>query len=248
MSAFFLRRFWLIRNRLMTTLSILLLVPSLLTIVMVLGTKNIIVKSINGQPYELWVTSGIMMFLSAVLISPLIYRDFFDLRIHNKALVPMTLAPLRKSTIILGIQLSALVEVMIVIIVSLGLYNFIFPGTVSLRSAMIILAYCALFSILYSNIIILLSLCTERISVFMSALLTTLIVVLFSSELIVEYGFFPVSLINVFEYLPLSMVSVACRSILFINSFDFLNTFLPVVIIIFLVALNSMLLKRKMKQ
>ncbi len=232
----------------MTTLSILLLVPSLLTIVMVLGTKNIIVKSINGQPYELWVTSGIMMFLSAVLISPLIYRDFFDLRIHNKALVPMTLAPLRKSTIILGIQLSALVEVMIVIIVSLGLYNFIFPGTVSLRSAMIILAYCALFSILYSNIIILLSLCTERISVFMSALLTTLIVVLFSSELIVEYGFFPVSLINVFEYLPLSMVSVACRSILFINSFDFLNTFLPVVIIIFLVALNSMLLKRKMKQ
>ena len=248
MSAFFLRRFWLIRNRLMTTLSILLLVPSLLTIVMVLGTKNIIVKSINGQPYELWVASGIMMFLSAVLISPLIYRDFFDLRIHNKALVPMTLAPLRKSTIILGIQLSALVEVMIVIIVSLGLYNFIFPGTVSLRSAMIILAYCALFSILYSNIIILLSLCTERISVFMSALLTTLIVVLFSSELIVEYGFFPVSLINVFEYLPLSMVSVACRSILFINSFDFLNTFLPVVIIIFLVALNSMLLKRKMKQ
>lgn len=232
----------------MTTLSILLLVPSLLTIVMVLGTKNIIVKSINGQPYELWVASGIMMFLSAVLISPLIYRDFFDLRIHNKALVPMTLAPLRKSTIILGIQLSALVEVMIVIIVSLGLYNFIFPGTVSLRSAMIILAYCALFSILYSNIIILLSLCTERISVFMSALLTTLIVVLFSSELIVEYGFFPVSLINVFEYLPLSMVSVACRSILFINSFDFLNTFLPVVIIIFLVALNSMLLKRKMKQ
>ncbi len=232
----------------MTTLSILLLVPSVLTIVMVLGTKNIIVKSINGQPYELWVTSGIMMFLSAVLISPLIYRDFFDLRIHNKALVPMTLAPLRKSTIILGIQLSALVEVMIVIIVSLGLYNFIFPGTVSLRSAMIILAYCALFSILYSNIIILLSLCTERISVFMSALLTTLIVVLFSSELIVEYGFFPVSLINVFEYLPLSMVSVACRSILFINSFDFLNTFLPVVIIIFLVALNSMLLKRKMKQ
>ncbi len=232
----------------MTTLSILLLVPSVLTIVMVLGTKNIIVKSINGQPYELWVTSGIMMFLSAVLISPLIYRDFFDLRIHNKALVRMTLAPLRKSTIILGIQLSALVEVMIVIIVSLGLYNFIFPGTVSLRSAMIILAYCALFSILYSNIIILLSLCTERISVFMSALLTTLIVVLFSSELIVEYGFFPVSLINVFEYLPLSMVSVACRSILFINSFDFLNTFLPVVIIIFLVALNSMLLKRKMKQ
>lgn len=248
MSAFFLRRYWLIKNRIMTTLSILLLVPSVLTIVMVIGTKNIIIKSINGQPYELWVVSGIMMFLSAVLISPLIYRDFFDLRIHNKALVPMTLAPLRKSTIILGIQFSALVEVLTVIAVSLGIYSFIFPGTVDFGSALIILTYSALFSIVYSQIIILLSLCTERISVFMSALLTTLIVVLFTSEMIIEFGFFPSSMINVIQYFPLSMVSVACRSVLFINTFDPLNTFVPFMIIVLLVALNSILLKRKMKQ
>jgi len=215
---------------------------------MVLGTKNIIVKSINGLPYEVWVLPGIMMFLSATLISPLIYRDFFDLRIHHKALVPMTLAPLRKATIVLGIQLSALVEILIIISVSLGIYSFIFPGTVAIFSGMIILVYSAIFSIVFSQIIILLSLCTERISVFISALLTTLIVILFISELIIEFGFFPGSMINLIQYLPLSMVSVACRSILFLNTFDPLNTFIPVVFSSLLVVLNSLLLKRKMKQ
>ena len=115
MSAFIIRRWWLIRNRFFSFIALAFIVPSILSIVTVFGAKNIIVRSINGQPYEIWVLPGLMMFLAAVLITPLIYRDFFHLRIHSKALISMTLAPIRKSSIILGILVSALLEVLFII-------------------------------------------------------------------------------------------------------------------------------------
>ena len=128
MSAFIIRRWWLIRNRFISSIALALVVPSILSTVTVLGTKNIVIRSINGQPYEVWVLPGLMMFMGAILITPLIYRDFFDLRIHNKALIPMTLAPVRKSTIILGILISALFEVLAVMSIGLGIYNIILYG------------------------------------------------------------------------------------------------------------------------
>ncbi len=248
MSAFIIRRWWLIRNRLMSSIALAFIVPFILSIVTVFGTKNIIIQSINGQPYEVWVLPGLMMFMSAVLITPLIYRDFFDLRIHNKALIPMTLAPIRKSTIILGILFSALLEVIVIIIIGLGIYSIIFPQAVAIEQVGFIIMYSIIFALLYGNIIILLSLFTERISVFMSALLTTLISIMFACGLFIEFPFFPNSMSSVFQYLPLSMVSVACRSILFIGSFDTFNTLTPLAVTIILIVINSFLLKRKMKQ
>ena len=140
MSAFIIRRWWLIRNRLISSIALALVVPSILSTVTVLGTKNIVIRSINGQPYEVWVLPGLMMFMGAILITPLIYWDFFDLRIHNKALIPMTLAPVRKSTIILGILISALFEVLAVMSIGLGIYNIIFPQTVTIGHAFNILS------------------------------------------------------------------------------------------------------------
>ena len=248
MSAFIIRRWWLIRNRLMSSIALAFIIPFILSIVTVFGTKNIIIQSINGQPYEVWVLPGLMMFMSAVLITPLIYRDFFDLRIHNKALIPMTLAPIRKSTIILGILFSALLEVIVIIIIGLGIYSIIFPQAVAIEQVGFIIMYSIIFALLYGNIIILLSLFTERISVFMSALLTTLISIMFTCGLFIEFPFFPNSMSSVFQYFPLSMVSVACRSILFIGSFDTFNTLTPLAVTIILIVINSFLLKQKMKQ
>ncbi|HJM69557.1 MAG TPA: hypothetical protein QGF08_01595 [Candidatus Marinimicrobia bacterium] len=248
MSAFIIRRWWLIRNRFISSIALALVVPSILSTVTVLGTKNIVIRSINGQPYEVWVLPGLMMFMGAILITPLIYRDFFDLRIHNKALIPMTLAPVRKSTIILGILISALFEVLAVMSIGLGIYNIIFPQTVTISHSFNILSYAIIFVLLYGNIIILLSLLTERISVFISAILTTLITIMFACGVLIEFDFFPLTMSTVFQYFPLSMVSIACRSNMFIHTFDTFNTITPIVMTILLIIFNSYLLKRKMKQ
>ena len=60
--------------------------------------------------------------------------------------------------------------------------------------------------------------------------------------------FFPLTMSTVFQYFPLSMLSTACRSIIFINTFDMINTVTPIVITILLIVFNSFLLKQKMKQ
>ena len=130
----------------------------------------------------------------------------------------------------------------------MGVYSIIFPHTVMLDRAGYILLYSVIFALLYGNIIIMLSLFTERISVFMSALLTTLITIMFACGLFIEFDFFPLTMSTVFQYFPLSMLSTACRSIIFINTFDMINTVTPIVITILLIVFNSFLLKRKMKQ
>ena len=139
----------MIRNRLISTIAFALIIPSVITIVTVLGIKNVIIRSINGQPYEMWVMPGLFMFMAAILIIPLIYRDFFDLRIHHKVLIPMVLSPVRKSNIVLGILFSSLLEVIFILIIGLIIYSAIFPQTFSLSQGVWTIIYSILFAVLF---------------------------------------------------------------------------------------------------
>ncbi len=248
MRAFILRRWWLIRNRLIPTIAFALIIPSVLTIVTVLGMKNVIIRSINGQPYEMWVMPGLFMFMAAILIIPLIYRDFFDLRIHHKVLIPMVLSPVRKSNIVLGILFSSLLEVIFTLIIGLIIYSAIFPHTFDFSQGVLTIFYSILFAVLFGNIIILISLLTERISFFIYLLMIMLITVMFACGLFIEFDFYPVSMGNFLRYLPLSMVGIAGRTHLFQHSFDLFNTAIPVIMSVLLILLNGFVLKRKMGQ
>lgn len=248
MRAFILRRWWLIRNRLMSTIAFALIIPSVLTIITVMGIKNVIIRSINGQPYEMWVMPGLFMFMAAILVTPLIYRDFFDLRIHHKVLTPIVLSPLRKSNIVIGILFSSLLEVIFILIIGLIIYSSIFPHTVNFSQGILTLFYSIIFAVLFGNIIILISLMTERISFFIYTLMMLLITVMFGCGLFIELDFYPVSMGNVLRYLPLSMVGIAGRAHLFQHSFDLFNTAIPVIVSGLLIILNGFVLKRKMRQ
>ncbi|MCH7613337.1 MAG: hypothetical protein IIB95_10765 [Candidatus Marinimicrobia bacterium] len=248
MRAFILRRWWLIRNRLMSTIAFALIIPSVLTIITVMGIKNVIIRSINGQPYEMWVMPGLFMFMAAILVTPLIYRDFFDLRIHHKVLTPIVLSPLRKSNIVMGILFSSLLEVIFILIIGLIIYSSIFPHTVNFSQGILTLFYSIIFAVLFGNIIILISLMTERISFFIYTLMMLLITVMFGCGLFIELDFYPVSMGNVLRYLPLSMVGIAGRAHLFQHSFDLFNTAIPVIVSGLLIILNGFVLKRKMRQ
>jgi len=248
MKAFIVRRLWLIRNRLISTIAFALIIPGVLTIVTVLGIKNIYIRSIYGQPYELWVIPGLFMFLAAILITPSIYRDFFDLRIHQKVITPMVLSPLRKSTIILGILFSSLLEVIFILIIGLIIYSSIFPGTLNFVQGSLTIFYSIIFAVLFGNIIILVSLLTERISFFIYILMMMLITIMFACGLFIEFDFYPVSMGNALRYIPLSMVGIAGRTHLFQQSFDLFNTIIPILISVFFILLNGFVLKRKMGQ
>ena len=85
--ALFLRRYWLIRHRLMTTVSFIVLLPLLLHIAITMVMKNIVVESIDQVPYDVWVFPGIILLIASVSTFSLIYRDLFNLRIHNLSLI-----------------------------------------------------------------------------------------------------------------------------------------------------------------
>ncbi len=232
----------------MSTIAFALIIPSVLTIITVMGIKNVIIRSINGQPYEMWVMPGLFMFMAAILVTPLIYRDFFDLRIHHKVLTPIVLSPLRKSNIVMGILFSSLLEVIFILIIGLIIYSSIFPHTVNFSQGILTLFYSIIFAVLFGNIIILISLMTERISFFIYTLMMLLITVMFGCGLFIELDFYPVSMGNVLRYLPLSMVGIAGRAHLFQHSFDLFNTAIPVIVSGLLIILNGFVLKRKMRQ
>ncbi|MFQ6677201.1 MAG: hypothetical protein ACE5D0_02670 [Fidelibacterota bacterium] len=248
MKAFLIRRWWLIRNRIISAVTLALIIPSVLSIVTVLGIKNVIIRSVNGLPYELWVMPGLFMVMAAILITPLLYRDFFDLRIHHKVLTPMVLSPVRKSHIVLGILVSSLFEVVFTLIIGLIIYGSIFPNSVNLYQSVLVVCYSIIFAVLFGTIIILISLVTERISVFISIVLVLLIVSMFGGGLFIELEFYPVTLGNLFRYFPLTMVGIAGRSHLFQNSLSYFNTSIPIIISILLINLNGYVLKRKMRQ
>lgn len=248
MRAFLLRRWWLIRNRIISAVTLSLIIPSVLTIVTVLGIKNIIIRSINGLPYEIWVMPGLFMFMAAILITPLIYRDFFDLRIHHKVLIPMVSSPLRKSFIVVGILVSSLIEVVFTLIIGMIIYSSIFPHSVGFIHGLITIFYSLLFAVLFGTIVILISLLTERISVFVYTVLVVLIISMFACGLFIELEFYPVTLGNIFRYFPLTMVGIAGRSMILQNSMNYFNSIIPIITIVLLIYLNSIILKRKMRQ
>lgn len=248
MIAFIYRRYWLFKNRIITTLAMMLLLPLILTVAMIPGMKNLVGQNVTGIPYEQWAFPGVMLYYAAVLIAPLIYRDFFDLRVHQKVLIPISLSPLKKPAIILGIQTSVLIEVLILVFAGMIVYDLLYPGSVTIFSGFIVLIYCILFSYVFSSFIILLSLLIDRISVLVSATITTLVAILFTGQMILDYSNFPEALVAIIQYLPFSMVTRGCRSVLSEGRFDFFNTFIPVLFTTGLIILDSYILKKRFKQ
>ena len=91
--ALFIRRFWLIQHRLLSTLGFMTLLPLFLHIAITMVMKNIFIYSLDEIQYEIWVFPGIIILISILSTYSVIYRDLFNLRIHKKAFIPITLAP-----------------------------------------------------------------------------------------------------------------------------------------------------------
>jgi len=127
---FLQRRWWLFQNRILLTLAVALILPIFLYLGLSLILKNIIVRSVAEIPYQLWVIPGMMFLISMLALIPILYRDFFDLRIHKKTLLPMSLAPLSKPLLVTGILMAALLEALFYTI--LGFVIFVILSGISM--------------------------------------------------------------------------------------------------------------------
>jgi hypothetical protein len=235
-------------HRPMMTFSFMVILPLLLHISITMVMKNILVRSLDQIPYELWIFPGIILIIASMSTFSMIYRDLFDLRIHKKSFLPMTLAPYSKTQLILGFLITSIVETTVYVIVAMAVLTVFLPSPFDVSTYFIILIFTFLYTFIVGNIIITFSVVTDRISIYLSILITMFLIILFGTGILVEFEFYPKTISVILSNFPLSMFLSSLREIIFFNRIDWFQIFIPIIVAIGWTLVNGYLLKRKLNQ
>ena len=232
----------------MTTVSFMVMLPLLLHIGITMVMKNIVVQSIDQVPYDVWVFPGIILLIASVSTFSLIYRDLFDLRIHKKSFIPITLAPYGKTHLVIGFLVTSIIESLVYVIVAMGVLTVLLPEPLNWSAYFIVRLFTLLYTFLLGNLIITFSVLTDRISTYLSITISMFLFILFATGVLVEFDFYPKTIGTLLSYFPLSMILSDLRGILFFNRVEWGPIMIPVATALGWTWLNGYMLKRKLKQ
>ena len=246
--AFLLRRWWLFRQRIFSTITLVVVLPIIIHLALTLGIGNIILETITRFSYQKWLYPGLVFIVNTVVIIPIIYREFFDLRINSKTLITLSLTPLSKLQLIGLLLLTALIEATIFSMVAMIIFLYLMDLSLSMLDLLYILVSMNLFGLIVSNGLITISLLTDRINTIFIVTFIFFFFIIFSSELLFEFEFYPHRISAVLDNLPTSMVSNWCRSFMFNGYFDWTLFLTPLGIGLVWTIFNSVLLKRTLRQ
>ena len=248
MQAFLLRRWWLFRRRIFSTMTLVVVLPIIIHLALTLGLGNIMLETITRFSYQKWLYPGLVLIVYTIVIIPIIYREFFDLRVNSRTLITLSLTPLSKLQLIGLLLLTALTEATIFSIVAMTIFLYLMDLSLSILDLLYILVALNIFGLIVSNGLITISLLTDRINTFFIVTFIFFFFIIFSSELLFEFEFYPLSISAVLENLPTSMVSNWCRSLMFNGNFYWTLFITPLGIGLVWIIFNSVLLKRKLRQ
>lgn len=203
--ALLMRRIWLWQNRLLSSIVLLLALPVLIYGLISVSFKNIMVQSLSGVPFDIWVIPGLIFIISSLGLFPLLYRDFFDLRIHRKVLVNVALAPYRKRELIGGYLCVAGIEAFLIGIISLIVISGFTAYSYSLLESFALLLCLVLYLFLLGNLFISMGLLIDTVTTLFLMTALNFIFLIFGNGFIIEFGFFPVNLATFLKWLPLSI-------------------------------------------
>ncbi|MDP6755351.1 MAG: hypothetical protein QF769_04455 [Candidatus Marinimicrobia bacterium] len=235
-------------HRPMITFSFMVILPLLLHVSITMVMKNIFIQSLDKIPYEIWVFPGIVLTIASMSMYSIIYRDMFDLRIHKKSFLPMTLTPFTKTQLILGFLITSIIETTVYVLIAMGVLTILLPNSLDWSDYFIIPIFAFLYSFILGNIIITFSVLTDRVSTYIFTSVTMFLVIVFGSGILVEFEFYPKTIGIILSNLPLSMILTSLRGIIFFNQFDWTLIITPIVVAIVWTWMNGYLLKRKLRQ
>ena len=248
MQAFLLRRWWLFRRRIFSTMTLVVVLPIIIHLALTLGLGNIMLETITRFSYQKWLYPGLVLIVYTIVIIPIIYREFFDLRVNSRTLITLSLTPLSKLQLIGLLLLTALAEATVFSMVAMTIFLYLMDLSLSILDLLYILVAMNIFGLIVSNGLITISLLTDRINTFFIVTFIFFFFIIFSSELLFEFQFYPFRISAVFENLPTSMVSNWCRSLMFNGNFYWTLFITPLCVGLVWIIFNSVLLKRKLRQ
>lgn len=239
------RRLWIIRNRLFSTFGILLLLPVFLHTIINLPLKRMVVNPLWNISHEQWIFPGLVIIVAFVMMMPIIYRDFFDLRLHNKLLPSLALAPVSKTKFLYSFLVAVIIESAVYIVITIWIFSLIMFPLLSVLDYLIMFPFILLFIGLGANIFITLSLIIDRTTLFSILMLTFFIFIIFGSGLIVEFEFFPALIGDILRYLPTGQIMQSLRMAIFSSTFNWLIIALSLISIIVWTYINGVIFAKK---
>tara|TARA_S200000501_G_scaffold162357_1_gene153011 strand:- start:81 stop:830 length:750 start_codon:yes stop_codon:yes gene_type:complete len=242
------RRLWLWKNRLVPSIFLLLSLPLIVFSMISLPLKNIIRFSLGGIPYDVWVLPGILFIISSFIMYPLLYREYFELRIHKKVLTNLSLSPHSKNTMIFSSLVVSSIEAFIVVIFSTIVYASFISISINIADLGYLLFCLSLYNLLLGNLYISLSLMVDTLTTMLLLTFMIFLVIVFGNGYLIEFSFFPLGLDSIIKLSPISIPFQIFQKFNSTGMIDYLSISILVVLIYFWVLANGYILKSKLRQ
>ena len=204
-------------------------------------------NSLSGMPFELWVIPGFIFIISSMGLFPLIYRDFFELRVHRKVLAHVVLAPYRKRIVICGYLIVSGIEAIILGLISICIFSAISSFPLSVIETLFMIVCLGLYLLLLGNLLISMGLLIDTVTPFSLMTFITFIFILFGNGFIIEFGFFPTGIDSFLKWQPISIPFQAFQLFKNTKFIDWQMLVYPLVLVLFWVIVNTKILKWKLR-
>ena len=198
--------------------------------------------------FDIWIYPSMIFLVTGFSILPSIFRDLFDLRVHKKVLSYMSLSPHSKRYMIFSFSIVSLVESIIVGFIAIILFSLIIPYPFGFIKTLGFIFYFSIYNFLLSNIFMMISILSDKLSTIFTYLFIFIFFILFGSGLIISPNFYPPSINATLSLLPLAMCVKSMQSYLFSGFFNLTFTMIPIFTSLVLLIINSILLRNKLRQ
>ena len=247
-SALLKRRLWLWKNRLIPSIFFYLILPIFIFVIISLPLKNIIRFSLAEIPYDIWVLPGLIFIIGSFSLYPLLYREYFELRIHRKVLVNIALAPYSKKYMIFSSLVISGLESIGMSVLGIIVYSTFTSISLSVSSTIFLFLCLVIYLFLLGNLYITLSLLIDALTTMFLATSMIFVFILFGSGFLIEFSFFPVGIESFLKWLPLSIPFQIFHKFNATGLVDWLSLSILCVVIYLWIILNSIILKRRLRQ
>ena len=243
-----MRRFWLLRNRLVITAPIIILSPIAFHVFLSSVINNIYSSSPNGIPIESWLLPGVIFSFGSLTMLAILYRDLFNSQSNLQFLKLLSISPNSKFKIILGIILSSLIECLSYCIISTLTLLIFMPEPFSFSAFLSILFYLIFYLGLFGNCIITLSIYVQRGFTFLFLSFIFLQLLFVSSNILFDQEIYSQIMNMIFFNNPFNMLLYDLRYLIFFGETNFIWVAISIALSLLWIFLNSLFLKKKLNQ
>ncbi len=244
--ALFIRRLWIIKNRLLTTIGLLLILPIFINVLINLPFKRLVVSPLWDIPHEQWIYPGLTIIVIVMMMIPSVSRDLFDLRILNKLLPSLALTPISRSQYLYNLLVVILIETVVYTVIIISVYSILIAPGFVFFDYLVMFPFFLLFMALSANILTTLALLVDKTTLHILLVLSFFLFIVFASGTVIEFEYFPEILGTIFSYLPTGQIMLSLRMALFSDVINWWVIFSAIITILIWAFLNGLLFTRRL--